>query len=182
MAGFYASAGRIYIENTSNEVVFDTDEGLFVVTDRVTGTISTPARTASSASGGPYVKVNINTDHAITTVNSAADTVRGVFELSFAGAGGVEGYLGNLGAFNAGGTYIHYHGGIAAIADEGNPTFDPNTFAGQMLGFTFLASGGNLVLREQSICEAQPTAGIGTNTITFRAPTFDYDLFVGTFV
>lgn len=181
MPGFIANSGRITIENTSGDLVFDTDEGLFVVTDRVTGTISTPQRTATNPSGGNNHR-SVNVDHAITSVNAAADTVRGVFQVSFANATGVPGFLGNLGAFNAGGSYLHWLGGIASPSNEGNPVYDPHELPGQMLVYTFIASGGSLFLREQAQIQAQPSFFPVTTSITFRAPTFDYDLFVGTFV
>lgn len=162
------------VVNGSGQTVFDTDEGLFVVTNRITESHVVTAKTARQG-GNP--KVNTPLDHEVNTLlsscNAAANTVRGTIAVTTAsGQGGVS----NLGRFNAGGSYMHYQGGMTRI--DGRDNFILNAMA----VYTFYASAGGLYINERVILQAEFNAGDAMQSITLLETTLAYDLFVGTYV
>lgn len=164
------SSGRILFRNPAGSVVFDSDEKLFQATSRETGTKVLGSWTASfTSSGSVFTDVNTDTLHALKTINSTCDTVVGAFKVSVAsGSAGVSG----IGWFNASGSYMHY---LASAIGT-------NTIAQQMAAFTFEASGGTLYLRERVILRAAGGIGAPSSSVTLQQITFDYNLYVGSFV
>lgn len=150
--------------------MFDSDEKLFQATSREPGTKVIGPWTASfNASGSVITDVNTDTLHALKAINPSCDTVSGAFRVSVAsGSAGVSG----VGWFNASGSYLHFLSSATGT----------NTVAQQMAAFTFEASGGTLYLRERVILRAQTGIGAPTNSVTLQQITFDYNLYVGSFV
>lgn len=179
MAGLYTTAGRMHIVNGSGETVFDTDEGLFVVTNVVTGSATLPSRVASSGAGGtPINTVNVDVNHTLAFVESAATIVRGVFSVSVAAGSGEAGNVTNLGAFNANGSYMHTAVGRPLATGSITEIMVVNGFA----VYTFFVSSGTLYINERvAITPVVRLSGGGFST-TLLAPTFTYNLFVGTYV
>jgi hypothetical protein len=162
-------AGRIVMRDTDDHVVFDSDEKLFQATAKMSGSISLGPWTAQAF--WPSGKTNINTDiyHALGAINPACDTVVGAFRLTSTGSPAYG--VGGLGWFNAGGTYVHYVQSASTGAAE-------SAFG----TFTFMASGGQLYLNERVVLTANAPSGNFTNTHQMLALTFDYQLYVGSFV
>ena len=173
---FDASAGRIAITNTDGETVFDTDEGLFVVTDRLSGSVTLPQRQKSNGPGN-LTGAQWLQDYLVGFCNSGATMVRGVFRVTVSGGG--QGNVTDVGAFNANGTYMHYS---AANPPPNAGSRDDHAFVANMAAYTFYVQGGNVFVREHVILCGKNRLGQLTYTITLRAPTFNYNLFVGTFV
>lgn len=164
------SSGLIRLRDTSGNIIFDSNEKLFQATQRLTGSKTVGGWTASFTSSGSIITdVNTDTEHVLASINAACDTVVGSFEVSAASGGGVH----NLGWFNGGGSYMHFHDG----ADATNRVICQN-----MLAFTFRARSSQLVLHERVIMRAIVGIGVPTNSITIGAVTFNYNLYVGSFV
>lgn len=154
--------------------VFDSDERLFTATDLITGSVTFPARVATWQTSS-HTNVDINSDHSLGFVNADADIVLGSFQVTtFGGSQGIAG----IGAFNAGGTYVHYQSGVIAPV-SGTPT---NTSIGNMAAYTFFAEDGQLYLNERVMLYAGSTITSATLTVTLLSVQFDYKLFVGTLV
>lgn len=179
MAGLYTSANRMHIVNGSGQTVFDTDEGLFVVTNVVTGSIALPSRVASSGAGGtPINTVNVDTNHTVSSVNSAATIVRGVFSVSVAAGSGGAGNVTGLGSFNANGSYLHTAIGRPLATGRITEIMAVNGFA----VYTFFVSGGTLYINERVAITPVVRLSGGAFSTTLLAPTFTYNLLVGTYV
>ena len=179
MTGFVADAGRMAVTNGSGDTVFDTDEGLFVVTDRKTGSITIPERTATYVPPNSFTHQSVDMDHSVpngssTTINPAANTVRGTFNVTVS----TQGALLDAGKYNAGGAYMHY---CHAHAQE---TSGPDHhWPGAICIYTFVASGGTLVLNEQTFMRPPIRVFVpATQTLTILSSTLNYDLIIGTFV
>lgn len=170
--GFYADAGRIYITDSDDHIVFDTDERLFVATDYAEGQITTPQRQAASQNGSRTI-INVDSDTVITSINAAADTIFGAFKVTVTGIDA----LASAGWFQATGSYMNARFIINAT---GNPT--PHTFIGGHIIYTFRADGGQLIFNERSFIKT--TLSLGATLITSTMPTcdIDYKLFCGSFV
>ena len=169
-------AGRIAVCDTDGSVVFDTDEKLFIVTDFVSGSLGISAHTAQNNNFNDVPFINIDTNHALSSVNAAADTVRGAFSVTT--SGGSQG-LHAVGWFNATGTYIHY------LGDINGPLNNPTGFAliAQLAAYTFQASGGALSMNERVRLKSKWSTSSGvTTSVTLFAVTIQYKLFCGTFV
>jgi hypothetical protein len=172
VAVFSASGGRIVCRNAATGAIrFDSDEKLFQATQRIAGAITLGPWTASFvALGSVITDVNTDVNYTLASINSACDTVVGAFKVTTSStAYGVNG----LGWFQAGGTYLHYFD--AAI--PGN-----RTVVQEFVSFTFSAAGGSLLLNERAVLRAIVGLGEPNNTITVPAITFDYNLYVGSFV
>lgn len=163
-------AGLIRLRDASGAVKFDSNEKLFQATEKIVDTVTVGGWTASF-NGGTGIATDVNTDveHVLATINAHNDTVVGAFEVTAVGGKGVTG----LGWFNAGGTYMHFHDG-AVPASRG--------VCQEMATFTFRARSSQLVLHERVILRAIVGIGVPTNSITLGAVTFDYQLYVGSFV
>ncbi len=175
MTLFKTTPGRMYVRNNAGEMVFDTDEGLFVVTDTATGTVVIPARSGIYNPSGTMVIIDVNTNHNInTTINEAADTVRGTFSVTV----GSQGAIGNQGKYNAGGSYMHYCQGQQQETASWN-----HYWPGVMCQYTFTAGGGSLDLNEQTFIRppVKPFVPV-THTTTVLSSTLSFDLIIGTFV
>lgn len=172
---FYASAGRIYATDASGNVILDTDERFFTVTDGpLTGTIATNGgadRNFSMSSTGTN-QYHVTADTTIRSVNSAATVVRGAFKSTVVGS---NAGIANKGWFNASGSYVAtmYASGQAV---SGNNNVVLNSF----VVFTFMISGGNLILRERyRVCTPRPWDNL---TVIVRSHSLQYHLFCGAFV
>jgi len=174
VSGFIAESGRMSIVNASGETVFDTDEGIFVVTNRVSGSVEMPARSGSqNGFDGWNSPNNTEKNTLLASVNASADTVRGTISVSTVGN---EGNISGLGRFNAGGSYMHYQGGITSTGGR------VNHVVGSMAVYTFYASSGGLYINERVIIQADFSFADVVTTTTILKSTYNYDLFVGTFV
>lgn len=164
------SAGRIVLRNVAGDTVFDSDQKLFQATSQETGTKVVGPWTASfDQPTATFTDVNTDTLHELKTVNGNCDTVVGAFKVSVpSGSYGVSG----VGWFNASGTYLHFL----------NSSIGTRTIAQNMAAFTFEASGGKLYLRERVILRAAGGLGSPSNSITLLQTTFEYNLYVGSFV
>jgi len=176
MSGFTASAGRMSIVNPGGDTVFDTDEGLFAVTDSVSGTVNIPARktTRGNNTGSPTGTLTIDTNHSLSTsINTSADMVRGTFTVTTS-QGAINS---SIGIFNAGGSYLHYQG-----MNPHGVNYATHTYFGQCVAYTFIALGGNLDLNEHCYLQAWPRLGSANTSVTILAVTIEYNLLIGTFV
>lgn len=164
------SGGAIVFRDTSGNIVFDSSEKLFQATSQHTGTQVVGNWTASFDNPtATFTDVNTDTTHALATINSACDTVIGAFKVSVAsGSAGVAA----AGWFNASGSYVHYF-------DSSIPA---RTICQSMAAFTFRAAGGSLFLHERVVLRAAGGLGTPSNSITLQQITFDYNLYVGSFV
>lgn len=164
--------------DVDGHVTFDTEERLFCDTEGhfITGSIALSGYTAQNKNQSDLVLVNVDSLHALASINSAADIVRGSFSVTT--SGGTQGGLTNLGWFNAGGSYIHYFGAIPLFTGS-FPTLQSQI--AQIAAYTFIASGGTLYLHERVFLKArvdatQPTV---TFSVTLLPPTFSYNLLCG---
>lgn len=163
-------AGAIVLRNTSGNIIFDSSEKLFQATSQHTGTKVCGSWTASYDGAGNFTDVNTDTTHSLATINANCDTVVGAFKVSVSsGSQGVSG----LGWYAAGGTYVHF------LDESGGGS---RSIAQCMAGFTFRATGGSLVLHERVILRAIGGVGAPANSITLQQTTFEYNLYVGSFV
>lgn len=177
---FEATAGRIHVTNQNRQTIFDTDEGLFVVTDVLNGSIVMPARSGAYYDGAGFSDANIDTDHLVGACNAAADVVRGTFEVVAGAGSGKSHTLAGLGRFNANGTYIAYHDFRTAFTRSGT---GENWNGTTCCTYTFFASGGSVYVKEKSRIQADTCLAPGCSvTRTMIGATFNYDLIVGTFV
>lgn len=164
------------MRDTDGHTVFDTDERLFVATDRKTGSISLSGYTASNQNLVDLSRIDVGTYHALASINASADIVRGSFFVQT--SGGSQG-LANIGWFNAGGTYMHYFDGIATA---GSPT-GGRVNVTQIAAYTFVASGTTLYCHERVCLKAEISHTLGlTNSVTLLPVTLTYNLLCGTFV
>lgn len=181
------SSGRIVLRDAADgHTVFDTDERLFTVTDRVSGAIELHSHAARNNNGndthnidgGSFSAGVADYDflHTLAAVNQDADTVRGAFSVTT--NGGAQGGLTNLGYFNASGTYVHYLDGVSWLGSAGS-----KIFVRQIAAYTFKCYGGSLYLRERVWLGANLSQDPGlTITVTLLAPTFTYNLFAGVWI
>lgn len=161
--------------DTNDHLVFDTEERLMAITNRVSGSIGLSARTATNTNGSNS-GVNVDTSHSLSSIDATADVVRGSFFVSTASG---DGTLYNIGWFNASGTYVHAFEHIGPI---GGPITTQNQIAA-IIALTFKASGGTLSLRERVILRATTSSSPSvTFSITTSAITLSYNLFTGFFV
>lgn len=168
------SAGSIVIKDTDGTTVFDTDERLFCATNSVSGSAVMGGYTASETFSGAPVRQDVSTLHSLGSINSSADIVRGSFYVTTTdGTGNATA----RGWFSAGGTYVHQFVGTGA---GGSP--NSNLVVSCIACYTFLASGGTLYLHERVCMRAAGRTSPGTNSVTFPATTFQYNLLCGTFV
>lgn len=169
--------GRIVMRDTDGHVVFDTDERLFTATNSVSGSVTLGSYTAQNRNGVDLSFINVDTMHALASINASADTVRGSFAVSVSGG---QGLLTGLGYFNASGTYVHFFDAVAPVLDGGGSN---HSEIAQAAAYTFVASGGQLYIHERVQLKASnSTSASVTNSITLLAPTLTYNLFVGVFV
>lgn len=169
----------MYVRNDAGEMVFDTDEGLFVITDELTGSVVIPARTGSyNAGSNTWSPYDGDVDHTVsTTINVAADTVRGTFDVSTATSNAA---FAQSGEYNAGGTYMHVQFAAEHETQGAWKSYYPNAMA----TYTFIASGGTLTLNERAFIRApiKPFLPSGVLTTTISTSTLNYNLLIGTFV
>lgn len=160
-----ATSGRLVLRGLDGGIRFDSDEKLFQATERVTGSIAVGPWSATAT--WPATRSNIDQDinHTLKAINAACDVVVGAFSVTSAYSGGVS----NLGWFNAGGTYLHYSENIGGGGYG-------------MVMFSFVASGGLLVLNERAYVTATFPGGSGTLTHTVLGLILQYNLYVGSFV
>lgn len=164
------SSGRIVIRDTDGATRFDSNEKLFYATERRTGSVTIPARTASYFNGS-FSDVNNDINHVLGSINAGCNTVVGAFRVTTTSGYGVA----NLGWNNASGTYLHYF--------EAQDTGIRARHVSNAMAFTFIASGGQLILHERTILRAMFTFNQSlTITITVPAVTFNYNLYVGAFI
>jgi hypothetical protein len=172
---FRASAGRITVTDNDGHLTFDSDEKLFNGTDFVAGTLVIPQRQATfegNDDGADDNYLNFSVDHVLGAVNGAADTVLGSFRVATATNQGVA----NLGWFCASGTYVHYWGAIGYPTRPNEHWWNDNRVT-----YTFVPSGGTLVLRERVFLRSQGYINRVDSSLTVYAVTLDYKLYVGTF-
>lgn len=160
--------------DTDDHVVFDTEERLMAITNNVSGSIGLSSRTATDTSTS-HNPVNVDTLHSLSSVNAAAEVVRGSFFVSTTSG---DGTLYNIGWFNASGTYVHM---FETIGPLGGPQTTPSQVA-VLMGLTFKTSGGTLYLRERVLMRATPSINSTQFSVTSSAVTLSYNLFTGFFV
>jgi hypothetical protein len=179
------TGSRILITDTATDAVrFDTDEGLFTVTDTINSSVVLPALTATSDAFFATV-VNRDVTTTLQAVNSAATHV-------FGAARCIRTHSSDSSQKNAsplGSAWRTVAGTICdalwstGVAGSFSPVPGPqynSTFSGVAL-YTFELSGGNLVFNDRVIMRAYtPTSG--TVTCTRPSTTIEYRLYVGLFV
>lgn len=170
-------AGAATITDADGTVVFDSDERLFQVTNKVTGSITLPARTARSGGNPLHQPVDVTANHTIGSINSHADTVLGSFRVTVTGGGGTG--VTDLGWFCAGGTYVHFAEGNKSYIEQSGGIRSRFT---QLATYTFKASGGSLLIAERTVMYADFSLNSIELSITLKAPTFHYNLNCGSFV
>lgn len=175
------SSGRIVIRDTvaGSDIVFDTDERMFVCTDfidsSVVGSHVCPARVASSISS-TRTDVNVDVDTNIAAINAAADTVFGAFKVTVSGFDP----MGAGGWFVGNGSYLHAQF-LMGLNNE-DPTLHQHFISGAV-ALTFRASGGQLIFNERTLIRATfNTSSSFTVTATMPATTVDFKMFCGSFV
>jgi len=157
--------------------VFDTNERLFTVTDGpITGSITFGAYTATRGTGSTNSPVQRNVNTTITSINGSANTVRGALKVTTSGSFGVS----NLGWFNASGSYVH-------LLQPRNPSSFPlgNVGLPSLAVYSFIASGGSLLINEQVQLQSDPPIYLSPATstsLTMAALTIEYYLFAGAWV
>lgn len=170
---FRATAGRITITDADGHLTFDSNEKLFNGTNFVSGTLVIPQRQATFNAGNDADNfLNFTQDWPLAAVNSAADTVLGSFRVSTATPQGVAG----LGWFCASGSYVHYWGAVGSATRDSEYWWNDSRVV-----YTFIASGGQLILRERVFLRSQGFIGEINSSVTVLAVTLDYKLYVGTF-
>lgn len=155
-------------------IVFDSTEKLLNCTELVVGSVTLPARTATTLNGITKFPVTINANHVLASVNPAADIVLGGFAVTtFGGSQGING----LGVYNASGNYVHYQDGAHSPS-----TMIPTNSGGvvNFAAYRFFASGGTLYLNEWVRLDAWTSFSDITINLTLLSIKFDYKLFVGT--
>ena len=172
---FRANAGRIWVTDAADSAtIFDSDEPLFSG-EYVSGQVTTPARSASYiGSGGTFSNIDIDVNHVLASCNSAYDTVVGGFKLSTSPSDGVTG----IGWFNANGTYVHNFMPVSSTYAKDGTNWNLGGFA----AYTFIASGGQLILNERVFWTVDPTNTLFTITNTLSSVVFDFKLYVGKFL
>lgn len=176
------SQGRIWITDPADqEIVFDTDERLLICPEFVSGSVQIPSRSClwSRNAFGQETRTNVDIDQTFTlqSVNPHVDVVVGAFRV--VSAGGPEG-ISDFGWFSAGGTYVHTQLAKTVISTIGIRIY---TAVGGLSGYTFGAGGGLLRLHERVVFEcARPDSNNVTHEMSQSPLTFEYRLFVGSFV
>ncbi len=171
--GIEIEAGRIVCKNALGQTVLDTDEGQFVITDYVSGSVTLPSYSAQNRNFVDLSLASVDTYTDLADINADADLVRGSFLVTTSGGQGV---LHNIGWFGASGTYTHFVG-------AGRGPFTPGNIGIMNLAlYTFAAESGKLRIREQVKLAADYSTGSFTNTITLLAPTFQYKVFCGALI
>jgi len=153
------------LRGTDGGIRFDSDEKLFQATERATGSIALGPWSATATWPATRANIDQEINHTLKAINASCDTVVGAFSVTSSYSGGVS----NVGWFNASGTYLHY----------------TNALGGGGYGmalFSFVASGGLLVLNERTYLTAIFPSSTGTNTHTLLALVLQYNLYVGSFV
>lgn len=169
---FQANAGNITIIDDTVDppvIALDTDEQLFHCTDLVSGSVSTPQRSITAPSN-----LSVNTNHTILDdIHADADIVLG--SMRIVTTGGSQG-LNNLGIFNAGGTYVHYIGGSEDLWTHADTNYEVVSIA----HYSFIASGGSLILNERVYLQPWTRLSGPQPTLTLLPIRFDFKLFIGT--
>lgn len=186
---FKVTAGRIEIKSPSGDIVFDTDERLFIASDFKAGSVTRPARGTGYLYNGAqtiWSPTDISETVDLGAVHASANAVVGGFRVSGALATPVGGSqsqaangIRNYGWFTAGGTYAH----SAMPMYVYGTTWLKYPF-GLLSLYTFRASGGRLFLDERTQGNPGYIAGGATGSINLNQEqiTIDYKLFVGTYV
>ena len=151
-----------------------TNEKLFIITDYLSGSV-TGSSFSASCSNVDLTVTDTTNNYTLASCNSFANTIRGAFKMSTTDARGIS----ISGWFNASGTYVHmWEGGGGVLVN-----LSDNIRLSRVSAYTFMVSGGSLILRERCFMTANYGGIAGTTqTVTVAAPTFQYKLFAGTFV
>jgi hypothetical protein len=173
---FITSASRMVITDTDGTEVFDTDDRLFTVTDGpLTDSVTIGPYTATRGPGTANNPISLSrTLSTLASINASANTVRGAFKVTTSSAYGVA----NLGWFNASGSYVH-------LLQPRNPSSFPlgNVGLPSLAVYSFIASGGSLLINEQVQLQSDPPISPATSTsLTMAALTIEYHLFAGAWV
>lgn len=206
------SAGRLKIVNPSTgDVALDTDERLWIQTDwvssAVVGSVSLPARTATwvanNSLSGTYAPVDVTNDVGVTSINTAANVVDGMMKVSASTnatqvvyKGGTYSTETSTFGSNFYGKWFQCSGTIVGDSfvrcrnsgfwvTSGALEADRAQYRSSMVTYTWIASGGTLLLRERAVLG--PFNGNGYDTVSHAevnipARTVDFRLFVGSFV
>lgn len=124
---------RITVTNAEDDLVFDTDDQLFHVTDFIEGTISIPEKDQSTLQTSETVLDSCHEDATVAVGVANIEFTDGSFDA------GIPGY----GWFNVSGTYIHWIDGYAGV------NFNVHSNPVRVHALTFFCEGGDLKLREQ---------------------------------
>lgn len=174
------SPDRIVITNSTNGVVFDTNFGLFRSFDFVSGSVSLPARSGTST---PFAvtTANVDTQHVLSAINARCVDVFGMVQLVRTKAPSTppSSVFGPSLWECVNGSVIDlmwYCGPLASDIPETQLIY-PASFG----FFTFMASGGQLLMRERLNIRA-PQGVSRTWTDTRSATVVNYRLYCGSFV
>lgn len=170
--GIEIESGRIVAKNALGQVVLDTDEGQFIVTDYVDGTIALSGYTASNQNFNNS-PVNVDTETVLASINAGADIVRGGFFVTTTSG---QGNVSSIGWFNAGGSYLHLSIATSGIFVDGYYNL------ASLAAYTFVAGGGQLKLKQRICLQSDISRNNVTRSLVMSAPTFQYKLFCGAFI
>ncbi|MGE3284168.1 MAG: hypothetical protein AB7O13_24755 [Alphaproteobacteria bacterium] len=171
--GFYADSGRIYCDDGSGNVRFDTDEDLFIPLTELSGSISMSSRSAQNRNFANISLVDLSQSHLLGSCNAAADTIRGAFKMTTSDSRGIV----QSGWYNACGSYLHmFEGGYAGLTTGNQELLC-------MYAYTFYCASGSVYLHERIKLRANASFSQQiTNTITVAGASFQYKLIAGVFI
>ncbi len=173
--GISIDASRIVCTDGAGNVRLDTNEGLFVATNYLTGTKTLSQHVARNLNNSDIVTIDFEQVHTLVACHASATTVRGAFKVTTSDNSGLAQFAG---WYNAGGSYVHIFQGGGTLNYNGNVA--PTAIA----VYSFFIESGQVKLRERVRAKAEYSnnTGFNDNYLTIVAPTFEYRLLCGLYV
>lgn len=184
---FVATANRMYVTDVDGRVAFDTLNQMFLITNKLNGSVSFPIRyTLGEVSNPNGTSYEQNNSFYLGACTPQASAVMGAFRLSYPGVADAAG-VSSLAWYTLGGTYLHF---VAAHRASYSPSWQVIGPAQQNVGgefthqvaYTFAARGGGVYLDEQVFMARLATANFYIGAFAaLNAFTLEYRLLVGAF-
>ncbi len=176
------ASNRIYVEDATNGVVFDTGAGMFRALNYADGYQDVIARTATSTSTVCTV-VNVDTNYTLASVDSSCTDVLGMVQISRTPAGGMPATnadpSGHWQAVN--GSKLDFQWWCGPQSSYQSET--ALVYCCAIGWYTFKVVSGSLILREQLALRApQAVSSSVTWTSTRAATRLYYKLYIGSFI
>lgn len=177
----HLSSNRIYINDATMGVIFDTGAGLFRAMDFKNSYVDVPSYAATSTPTTVTVR-NVDTTYTLESINANATDVIGMIQLSRTPAGSNPAtHADPSGRWQAvNGSKLDFNwvsGPQTAIISITDLIYDNG------IGwFTFACSGGSLTMREELSLRAAQNPSGATITATRAATRVFYRLYCGSFV